>query len=110
LSIDALSCPRCSGREGTVPLTVLAFLSDPEVVVKILRHLGWPTAPPPLSPARCAPEQLLLEVWQPALGGRRGEELEEGEGPDREGPEAGESRGEGERFGRSPPSGESCGQ
>lgn len=31
---------------GNVPMTVLAFLTDPEVVVKILRHLGLPTVTP----------------------------------------------------------------
>ena len=38
LSVDALSCPRCSSREKSVPMVVLAFLSDPDVVSKILRH------------------------------------------------------------------------
>jgi len=45
--IDALKCPRCSSA-----MVILAFLSDPPVVAKILRHLRLPTAPPPLAPAR----------------------------------------------------------
>ena len=43
---DVLSCPRCS-----IPMIVLAFLSDPPVVAKILRHLGLPATAPPLAPA-----------------------------------------------------------
>jgi hypothetical protein len=44
--IDALSCPRCAS-----PMVVLALLSDPPVVKKILRHLALPAEPPPLAPA-----------------------------------------------------------
>ncbi len=33
-------------------MVVLAFLTDPSVVNKILRHLRLPTRPPPLAPAR----------------------------------------------------------
>ena len=53
LDVDALSCPRCH-----VPMVVLAFLTDPVVVEKILRHLELPTAPPPLGPDRCAIEEF----------------------------------------------------
>lgn len=49
--IDALACPRCSTPAQTVPMVVLAFLSDPEVV-GILKHLGLPTTVPALAPAR----------------------------------------------------------
>jgi hypothetical protein len=52
LQVDALACPRCSTRDRTVPMTVLAFLSDPEVVGKILRHLGRPTVAPALAASR----------------------------------------------------------
>ena len=45
--IDALKCPRCSAA-----MLVLAFISDPPVVGRILRHLRLPTDPPPLAPAR----------------------------------------------------------
>jgi hypothetical protein len=44
--VDALSCPRCAS-----PMVVLALLSDPPVVQKILRHLGLPAEAPPLAPA-----------------------------------------------------------
>jgi hypothetical protein len=46
-SIQALRCPRCSSA-----MVILAFLSDPPVVTKILQHLRMPTEPPPLAPAR----------------------------------------------------------
>ena len=45
--LEALKCPHCSAA-----MVILAFLSDPPVVAKILRHLRLPTAPPPLAPAR----------------------------------------------------------
>jgi hypothetical protein len=45
--IEALRCPRCAAT-----MVILAFLSDPPVVARILRHLRLPTAPPPLAPAR----------------------------------------------------------
>lgn len=45
LFVDALSCARCS-----VPMVVLAFLSDPLITAKILRHLDLPATAPPLAP------------------------------------------------------------
>ena len=54
--IDALKCPRCSAA-----MLVLALISDPPVVGRILRHLRLPTDPPPLAPARgSAVAQLRL--------------------------------------------------
>ena len=47
LDVDALSCPRCR-----TPIVVLAFLTDPPVVRRILEHLRLPAAPPHLAPAR----------------------------------------------------------
>jgi hypothetical protein len=46
-ALDVLVCPTCLG-----PMTVIAYLTDPNVLCKILRHLGLPTEPPPLTPAR----------------------------------------------------------
>ena len=43
---DVLACP-CGGRRR-----VLADISEPDVVVAILAHLGLPTKPPPLARAR----------------------------------------------------------
>jgi hypothetical protein len=62
LHVDALKCPRCS-----TAMTVVAFLSDPSVVRRILRHLRLPTDAPPISPARSpAEERLDLIEWDPA--------------------------------------------
>ena len=47
LDVDALTCPHCH-----VPMVVLAFISDPPIVKRILDHLGLPSNAPPLSPAR----------------------------------------------------------
>jgi hypothetical protein len=58
LSVNALACPQCSSREQSVPMVVLAFLTDPEVVGKILRHLELPTTAPALAAAR-APQPVL---------------------------------------------------
>jgi hypothetical protein len=49
---EGLACPRCSRPGKTVAMVVLAFLSDPPVVEKILRHLKLPTTPPVIAPAR----------------------------------------------------------
>ena len=46
-AVDVLVCPRCLG-----PMTVLAALSDPPVLAKILTHLGLPSTSPALAPAR----------------------------------------------------------
>ena len=45
--MDVLVCPRCLG-----PMTVLAALSDPPVLAKILTHLGLPSTSPALAPAQ----------------------------------------------------------
>ena len=50
--VDALACPRCSLPGRPVPMLVLAFLTDPDVVGKILRHLGLPAAAPALARSR----------------------------------------------------------
>ena len=39
---------------------ILAFLSDPPVVTRILRHLRLPTVPPPVAPAR---ESRAGDLW-----------------------------------------------
>jgi hypothetical protein len=53
-AIDVLRCTECGGRRR-----VLAFLTDPAVVVKILTHLGLPSRPPPVTPARSPPPQEI---------------------------------------------------
>jgi len=47
LDVDALSCPGCGAA-----MVVLAFLTDPPVVRRILEHLELPSVAPRLSPAR----------------------------------------------------------
>jgi hypothetical protein len=53
--LDVLKCPRCEGR-----LEVIAAISDPDVVRRILDHLGLPVTPPQCKPARGPPEDLPL--------------------------------------------------
>ena len=48
MDIDALTCPKCN-----VSMVVLAFLTDPIVLRRILEHLHLPAEPPPIAPARC---------------------------------------------------------
>jgi len=45
--VDALRCPTCSGR-----MRVMATLTEPDTVKKILAHLGLPTEPLPRARAR----------------------------------------------------------
>ena len=45
--VDSMRCPRCLS-----PMVVLAFITDPAALSRILEHLGLPTAPPPIAPAR----------------------------------------------------------
>lgn len=51
---DVTTCPRCAG-----PLTVLAFLTEPDVTARILDHLGLPAAVPSIAPARGPPADDL---------------------------------------------------
>jgi hypothetical protein len=53
-----LSCPKCGGA-----MRIIAFIDDPTEVKKILAHLGEPTAPPKLAPARGPP------LWEAAQHG-----------------------------------------
>jgi hypothetical protein len=52
---DALRCPKCDAK-----MRVLATLTDPNAVKKILSHLGLPTEPPPRAPARDPTGQMDL--------------------------------------------------
>jgi hypothetical protein len=45
-----LICPRCGGE-----MQLIAFVTEPASVKRILTHLGEPTTPPPVSPARSPP-------------------------------------------------------
>ncbi len=45
-----LACPACGGD-----FRLIAFITDPAPIRKILLHLGEPLEPPPLAPARRPP-------------------------------------------------------
>ena len=49
-----LICPTCQ-----TPLTFIAFLTDPVPITQILAHIGEPTSPPLLHPARGPPQTEL---------------------------------------------------
>ena len=55
-----LLCPRCSA-----PMTLVAFITDPDVITRILDHLGEPSCPPEPAPAR-SPPQVEFE-WEVEL-------------------------------------------
>lgn len=83
--MDALSCPRCSSRAKSVPMVVLAFLTDPEVVGKILRHIGLPTTAPLVARARSSRDAQGFALFSEERGAGRGAcerdgEMESGRG------------------------------
>jgi len=53
LGLD-VSCPRCRG-----PMQVIQVVEDPEVIERILTHLGLHTDLPPVAPARAPPDNEL---------------------------------------------------
>lgn len=55
-ALDVLRCTACGGQRQ-----VIAFLSEPSVVTRILRHLDLPTVPPPRAPARAPPQAQLSD-------------------------------------------------
>ena len=55
LLLDVLTGPLCAGRRK-----LLAFLTDPRVVEKILARLELPTDSPPVAAARPPPKPALL--------------------------------------------------
>ena len=66
LHVDALSCPRCA-----TPMVVLAFLTDPAVVTRILDHLHLPSTVPTIAPARNTDDLWALDdhgVREPTSG------------------------------------------
>jgi len=46
-----LVCPRCQG-----PMRIIAFIEEPDAIIKILSHMGEPTERPIPHPARGPPE------------------------------------------------------
>ena len=49
-AIFPLLCPYCAG-----PVRIIAFVTDTSAVRSILTHLGEPTSPPQVAPARGPP-------------------------------------------------------
>ena len=60
LNVDALTCPEC-----TTSMTVIAFLTDPPVLKRILDHLSLPSAPPTVAPARSPLDEAGLFADEP---------------------------------------------
>ena len=59
-----LQCPHCGQ-----PMRIIAFVLDPPVIERILRHVGEPTEPPAILPAR-SPPQGEIAFDQDQDGGR----------------------------------------
>jgi hypothetical protein len=49
--IDITICPKCRGK-----VRIISATEDPAVISKILNHLGLPSTPPRLHPARGPPD------------------------------------------------------
>jgi hypothetical protein len=62
-AVDVLVCAKCLGA-----MSVIAYLTDAVVVAKILAHLGLPSSPPPISPARISAQ---MEMFDDERLGRR---------------------------------------
>ena len=54
MGVDALECPRCRGT-----MKLIAEITEPEAVVKILRAMGLPDAAPRAAPARPPPQSAF---------------------------------------------------
>ena len=52
--VDVLVCNHCGG-----PRKLIALITDPAVIQRILGHLGLPLEFPTVSPARAPPETSL---------------------------------------------------
>ena len=61
-----LQCPHCGE-----PLRIIAFVTDPEVVGQILRHVGEPTEAPQVLPARSPPQPGPLPGYSPTRSDSR---------------------------------------
>ena len=52
--VDVLACPKCDARRR-----VIAYIEEPSVVRKILRHLGLPDTPLPTTRSRGPPQEAF---------------------------------------------------
>jgi hypothetical protein len=64
--VDVLECPTCKGR-----MKLMAMVTDPKSVRRMLQHVGEPTEPPPREPARGPP------YWKSRVLRRRANETED---------------------------------
>jgi hypothetical protein len=55
---DLLVCPACLG-----PRKLIAFLTHPDPILRVLEHLGLPSAIPRTAPARPPSQQHLFPAW-----------------------------------------------
>ena len=58
-----LACPRCGHA-----MRLIALIDQPEVIRRILRHLGQPLEVPPPAPARAPPFSDDADAAPSALG------------------------------------------
>jgi hypothetical protein len=56
-AVFPLVCPRCGAE-----MRIIAFITDPSTIRDILLHLGEPTAPPRIAPARGPPRWALPDT------------------------------------------------
>jgi hypothetical protein len=56
--IDISSCPKCRGK-----VRIISAIEDPPVISKILNHLGLPSDPPRLHPARGPPDSEQSDLF-----------------------------------------------
>jgi hypothetical protein len=71
--VFALVCPTCQE-----PLTFIAFLTEPVPITQILAHIGEPTSPPLIHPARGPPQTELTM----GPGGGQADEVAQDSFPD----------------------------
>jgi hypothetical protein len=57
-----LLCPECGGE-----MRLIAFITEPAPVQRVLLHIGEPAAPPPISPARSPPVAEIFDWDQSAV-------------------------------------------
>jgi hypothetical protein len=57
-AIDVLACDQCGGR-----LRLIATIESPAAIRAILEHLGLPSEPPALTPARAPPASHYDAAW-----------------------------------------------
>lgn len=62
-----LICPKCGS-----PMPLIAAVTEREPVQRILRHLGEPALPPPVSPVRSPPEEQAFD-WDQTSGDANGQ-------------------------------------